>query len=29
MAGFAPRERRAYRKQTIRPLRLLWNVDRK
>jgi hypothetical protein len=29
MPGLAPRERRAYHTEIIRPLRLLWNVDRK
>jgi hypothetical protein len=29
MTGLAPRERCAYHTQISRPLRLLWNVDRK
>lgn len=29
MTGLAPRERRAYRTQIIRPPGLLWTVDRK
>jgi len=29
MTGLASRERGAYHTQIIRPVRLLWNVDRK